>query len=120
MIKLLADYSGAELEELTEDQAQRLVDLECADAGHPFAPERTISDKVWPIIYDAWTFKRDRERLIKDLDRCVDLAEGNPSIGLKFFTKANPSFTRYFDAVINADGQLVIVNASFENPWSSQ
>ena len=39
MIRLLADYSGAELEQLTDEQVDKLINYECAEAGVPFAPE---------------------------------------------------------------------------------
>lgn len=38
-MKLLKDYTGRELEDLADDEVQRLVDLECADAGVAFLPD---------------------------------------------------------------------------------
>ena len=48
MIKLLKDYTGRELESLTDEQVNKVVDLECADAGAPLeqeAPAPYVSTK---------------------------------------------------------------------------
>jgi hypothetical protein len=224
-IKLLRDYTGAELEELSEQQVQRLVDLECAEAGLPFAPDppppyaplkqehdvrlyqvgktdilvdrrekaeeiaaflrqhelwtnevdwrfgyvsvgkrsedalevaavdsyslaklqarkdalakdaeakkaheeatqayskacearQNVSDAVWKVAYAAWRFRGRREELEAQLKRCVELAEGNEAIGLRFFEKANSYYRDYFTVAVDGD-TLRIDRKHFANP----
>lgn len=225
VVRLLNDYTGAELEELDEQQVQRLIDLECADAGLPFAPEapspyvplkqerdvrlyqvgktdvlvskredaeaisrflakhelwtnagdwrysyntvakratddlevsvvdtysparmqerkdalahdaelkaahekatteyekacdarNNVSANVWKIMHQAWAFKSERESLLRQLDRCIELADGNNAIGLRFFEKAHTGYKKFFSAAIKGD-RLVISHERFTNP----
>lgn len=36
----IKDYTGQEVENLTDEQVQKIINLECADAGAPMLPER--------------------------------------------------------------------------------
>jgi len=223
-IKLLRDYTGVELEQLQEAEVSRIIDLECAEAGVPFALEHPgeykplpkdtdvvlyqightgllvqdrkeaeqlaeylrqfelwtnecnwqfgyepvaqhsmdkleivrvdgyslskmkdkkdaiardkelkerhdkaveaysqvlqsrgrVSESVWKIVHAAWDFKEQRESLIRELNRYVELAEGDGAIGLRFFQKAR-QHSKYFRALI-INGSLVLENHIFQNP----
>lgn len=227
MIRLLAVYTGTELETLTDEQVEKLINYECAEAGVPFAPEAPtpfvaakpdndvtlfqigtlpihtkdrataeevadflakhefwtngydwkygyennfaqpvdrqfniakvetfseskiaarkdqlaadkglkeraqaegkaygeamgrrsrISESVWGQVHNARQFDYERKRLIGQLDKCVELADGNAEIGLRFFTKANGGYEKYFTASVNSEGLLLIVHKHYINP----
>ena len=231
MIRLLADYTGAELETMTDEQVEKLVNYECAESGVPFAPEpptpftpakpdydvvlyqigslplhvkdrataeavadclsqwefwkndhdwrygyehrfaqpfggawdvtkvatfseskiaarkdqlaadkslketseaekkaygdvmdkRTrINESVWNVVRAAQRFDYERMRLMSQLDKCVELADKNAEIGLRFFKKANSGYGKYFDASISADGLLLVVHKHYINPENSE
>lgn len=223
MVRLLSDYRGSELEELTDEQVQRLVDLECVDAGLPFAPDppaeyvplkpeydvklyqvgktgvmvldrtqaeqiaeylrpfnlwshdidwrmgynpvakrsedelevmvvnahspkqaqsrkdvmardaelktahekanteytnactarQKISDQVWHVAIEARDFKYRRAGLLGQLNRCVELADGNATVGLRFFAKAH-NYSEYFRVSVVNDS-LKITHAHYAN-----
>lgn len=204
-MKLTKDYTGQELENLTDDQVTRLIDWECAEEGVPFAPddpptytpvaaekdirawkvgntgilcktqadaqtiadflgkfdrwnqtydyllgyndvmkpcseelivsvedgyslakmrERVevikrdkkdkeyyeaakkkwdsvvgsrgrIADWTWERIWKAREFRQEREHLHQQLERCIELADGNREIGLRFFKKSNDGWTAF-------------------------
>jgi hypothetical protein len=222
-IKLLGDYKGWELEALSDEAVQRIVDLECAEAGAPLTPTRVaplepfkhqydvklykvgglyvqsmaeaeslraalrsislwdltsswkhgyqnyakpsvdeleispvdtyslgaldikkdalarheeakkahekdtedydravnargaVSESVWRVVQNAWSFKNQRERLRTELDRYIALADGDGAIGLRFFEKAYGDYRIYLRARVT-DGTLTISNRHYLNP----
>lgn len=45
-MKLLNDYTGQEIENLTDEQVSKLIDLECAEEGVPFLPPQPVKPEV--------------------------------------------------------------------------
>lgn len=219
-MKLLDDYTGAELETLSDEQVEKLVNLECADAGVPFAPDPPdtyvpppqeydvtlysvgktgimslsretaesiseflkkltlwkveanwrhgynqaatpmdddmdvakvqaysesalgkrsealkrakedkdqaekvqkeyadvidrrgkIADSVWSVIHSARRFSYQRDECIRQLDHCVELADGDATIGMRFFEKSYGGYRTYFTAEAGKDGLVLVRN----------
>jgi hypothetical protein len=75
-----------------------------------------VAESVWRVIQEAWEFKAQRESLIRKLQGCIGLAEGDIKIGLRFFEKANADYSTYFTAEIDGEGCLVRTDKYFQNP----